>query len=73
LVLRPRLIHSMYFLSRTITLLLSPLPSATRASQNSSGPFVSRRLRCVEAWMFEKEGPTLVATLAEALRNLAGT
>ena len=28
-------------------------------------------IRNVEPWMFEEEGPTLVATLAEALRGLA--
>ena len=27
--------------------------------------------RSGEAWMFEEEGPTLVATFAEALGNLA--
>ena len=28
-------------------------------------------LRTVETWMFEEEGPTLVATFAEALGKLA--
>jgi hypothetical protein len=27
----------------------------------------------IKAWMLEKEGPTLVATFAEALGNLAAT